>query len=96
MPGIVTTSGHAGHGPHAAEPRPGAEVLAWQPDTGRNPRSRTLQWTCECRSPRYFLCSAGGLLYVGRNDGGKWRETDRLSYREGEALWARILRGEVR
>ncbi len=54
-----------------------------------------ITWTCGCQTPSYELCAAGGLYFIRRIAATSIHESTRWRYREAEATWSALLKGEV-
>jgi hypothetical protein len=56
-------------------------------------RVRVLKWTCDCLTPIYELCAAGGQYFIRRIDDHRVVESTRLRCRDAEDLWTALLTG---
>ncbi|MBE1588188.1 hypothetical protein H4W80_006446 [Nonomuraea angiospora] len=83
--------------PHLPEPQPNCTRLVWL-TARKEPRRRTLLWTCHCDGVIYELCASGGQAFLRRTkpNSRKAFETHRMSTREGYATWHALLEGRAR
>ena len=83
---------HQCFSPHAAPPGSESKKLEW--DTPRmDERVRVLKWTCDCRTPVYEFCAAGGQYFIRRIEAHRVDESTRLRCRDAEELWTALLTG---
>ncbi|GAA3645262.1 hypothetical protein GCM10022224_004810 [Nonomuraea antimicrobica] len=83
--------------PHLPDPEPDHTRLTWF-KARKEPRRRTLAWTCHCDVVVHELCTAGGQAFLRRTDLATEEvyETHRMSTRAGCAMWHALLSGLVR
>lgn len=93
---MTATDGVAGHGYHVPIAQSGCLQVRWWPAQGEV-RERELRWTCPCKARVYHLMAGGGFAWIRRTEpGGTSGETVRMSYRDAEDLWTKILLGQAR
>jgi len=83
--------------PHLPEPEPNHTRLTWF-KARKEPRLRTLAWTCHCEVVLHELCTAGGQFFLRRTDlaTDEVYDTHRMRIRDGAALWQALLQGRAR
>ncbi|MFD1547775.1 hypothetical protein [Nonomuraea guangzhouensis] len=80
---------------HPYPARSHAEKLIWNVPYGHD--VRVVAWTCECSSPFYVLCQAGGQRFIRRTRSGPDKrivdESDRWPDKQADAQWNALLLG---
>ncbi len=103
--GVSWTIDQAWFPPHCISPHPSpaqshAERLTWNAPRDHGRDVRVVAWTCECSSPFYELCQAGGQRFIRRtrNEPDKRivDESDRWNARQANAQWNALLLGLLR
>jgi hypothetical protein len=88
------------HSSHPKPPRKGFVPIAWSEPVPRGNAIRVRAHTCECMTPSYELCSAGGLVHIRRTvrsaEGVRVSESPWLRAAAAHRLWESMLDGDAR